>query len=187
MIGGVRGDGDVLSHDDSSGAVVLPRWSSLACLTSAWKVNLPLHSSNGSTLSVSYAADLMALHAARPAAGHGRRGGRRLDAVHVQRPATRTRRIAPSSAWRLKRSRCRRPVSSICGSTARRVSCRLARCPSRSSALIATYFFVNTGLVAGAIALSTRQPSWKVWHDNFLWSGTQLHGRRGRGRDRQRS
>src|SRR6185295_13698210 len=33
----------------------------LACLTSAWKVNLPLHTSSGSTLSVSCAADLMAL------------------------------------------------------------------------------------------------------------------------------
>ncbi len=33
----------------------------LSCLTSAWKVNLPLHTSSGSTLSVSYAAELMAL------------------------------------------------------------------------------------------------------------------------------
>src|SRR5690349_1923714 len=33
----------------------------LGCLTSAWKVNLPIALSSGSTLSVSYAADLMAL------------------------------------------------------------------------------------------------------------------------------
>src|SRR5690242_16987798 len=32
-----------------------------ACITSAWKVNLPIPLSSGSTLSVSYAADLMAL------------------------------------------------------------------------------------------------------------------------------
>src|SRR5690348_2353673 len=32
------------------------------------------------------------------------------------------------------------------------------------------YFFVNTALVAGAIALSTRQPVVRVWHRNFLWS-----------------
>src|SRR5262245_57190523 len=32
-----------------------------ACLTSLWKVNLPLPLTSGSTLSVSYAADLMAL------------------------------------------------------------------------------------------------------------------------------
>src|SRR6476646_5726530 len=32
-----------------------------SCLTSVWKVNLPIPLSSGSTLSVSYAADLMAL------------------------------------------------------------------------------------------------------------------------------
>jgi two-component system cell cycle sensor histidine kinase/response regulator CckA len=29
---------------------------------------------------------------------------------------------------------------------------------------------VNTGLVAGAIALSTHQSAWRVWHNTFLWS-----------------
>ena len=38
-----------------------------ACLTSAWKVNLPLPMSNGCTLSMSYAADLMALILLGPA------------------------------------------------------------------------------------------------------------------------
>src|SRR5687768_11981679 len=33
----------------------------LSCLTSVWKVTLPLSARSGSTLSVSYAADLMAL------------------------------------------------------------------------------------------------------------------------------
>jgi diguanylate cyclase (GGDEF)-like protein/putative nucleotidyltransferase with HDIG domain len=32
------------------------------------------------------------------------------------------------------------------------------------------YFFVNTMLVAGAVALSTRQGILRVWHRNFLWS-----------------
>ncbi|MGE3509410.1 MAG: diguanylate cyclase [Vicinamibacterales bacterium] len=32
------------------------------------------------------------------------------------------------------------------------------------------YFLVNTGLVATAIALSTRERIWPVWHANFLWS-----------------
>src|SRR5206468_7990586 len=36
---------------------------------------------------------------------------------------------------------------------------------------IATYFFVNTGLVAGAIAMSVRRPAWEIWRDGFLWSG----------------
>lgn len=34
-----------------------------------------------------------------------------------------------------------------------------------------TYFFLNTGLVAGAIALSTKQSIHRVWHKNFLLSG----------------
>src|SRR6185369_7084321 len=33
----------------------------IACLMSAWKVNLPIALASGSTLSVSYAADIMAL------------------------------------------------------------------------------------------------------------------------------
>ena len=39
---------------------------------------------------------------------------------------------------------------------------------------IAAYFFVNTGLVAYAIASSTRQRFWKIWHDDFLWSGASF-------------
>jgi signal transduction histidine kinase/ActR/RegA family two-component response regulator len=39
---------------------------------------------------------------------------------------------------------------------------------------IATYFLVNTGLVAGAIALSTGRPVIKVWTDDFLWSATSF-------------
>src|SRR5688500_4822378 len=38
-------------------AVSLAALIALSCLTSAWKVNLPLHPSSGSTLSVSCAAD----------------------------------------------------------------------------------------------------------------------------------
>ncbi len=41
--------------------------------------------------------------------------------------------------------------------------------PLAGAALV--YFLVNTGIVAGAIALSTREPIGPVWHKNFLWSG----------------
>src|SRR4029079_9967048 len=42
---------------------------------------------------------------------------------------------------------------------------------ARTAAVIAPlYFFSNTILVAGAIALSTQQPLSRVWHRNFLWS-----------------
>ncbi len=42
---------------------------------------------------------------------------------------------------------------------------------ARTASVIAPlYFFSNTILVAGAIALSTRQPLSRVWHRNFFWS-----------------
>jgi diguanylate cyclase (GGDEF)-like protein/putative nucleotidyltransferase with HDIG domain len=42
---------------------------------------------------------------------------------------------------------------------------------ARAAAIIGPlYFFVNSVLVAGAIALSTREPLSRVWHRNFLWS-----------------
>ena len=42
---------------------------------------------------------------------------------------------------------------------------------ARAAAIVAPlYFFVNTALVAAAIALATRQPAVRAWHRNFLWS-----------------
>jgi len=42
---------------------------------------------------------------------------------------------------------------------------------ARAAAVMAPlYFFVNTALIAAAIALSTRQPVVSIWHRNFLWS-----------------
>ncbi len=32
------------------------------------------------------------------------------------------------------------------------------------------YFLLNTGLIAGAIALASRQPVFTIWQTNFLWS-----------------
>ena len=41
----------------------------------------------------------------------------------------------------------------------------------RAVAIIAPlYFIINTGLVAGAVALSTHQSVMRVWQHNFLWS-----------------
>ncbi len=41
----------------------------------------------------------------------------------------------------------------------------------RAVAVIAPlYFFINTGLVAAAVALSTHQGVIRVWHRNFIWS-----------------
>jgi hypothetical protein len=34
---------------------------------------------------------------------------------------------------------------------------------------IATYFVINTSLIAAAISLSSARTWWQVWHDEFLW------------------
>jgi signal transduction histidine kinase/ActR/RegA family two-component response regulator len=41
-------------------------------------------------------------------------------------------------------------------------------------ASIATYFCLNTGLVAGAIALSTGRRVWTIWREDFLWSASSF-------------
>jgi signal transduction histidine kinase/ActR/RegA family two-component response regulator len=141
----------------------------LACVTSAWKVTLPMSLSSGSTLSVSYAADLMALLLL----GTG-------PAVVV----------AVAGAWmqctfRVKRSYpLYRTAFSMSGEAITMVATGAAY-TALGGALgvldvsdvakplvgaIATYFLVNTSLIAGAIALSSDRTWWRVWHDEFVWS-----------------
>jgi signal transduction histidine kinase len=145
----------------------------LTCVTSVWKVNLPISLVSGSTLSVSYAANLMALLLLGPS-----------HAVT----------IAVAGAWtqctfKVKR---RYPLYRTIFSTAAEALTMVATGavyiwlggrirPVASFDLagplvgaITTYFFVNTGLVAGAIALSTGQRVTKVWRDDFLWSATSF-------------
>lgn len=46
-----------------------------------------------------------------------------------------------------------------------------ARLPAALMAGVTAYFLTNTGLVAAAIALSSRQPPWRLWRERFLWTG----------------
>jgi PAS domain S-box-containing protein len=140
-----------------------------SCLTSLWKVTLPLALTSGSTLSVSYAADLMALLLLGP------------NQAMV---------VAVVGAWTQCTFRAREPypwyrttfsmaaeaitiqatglVYSVLADPSTLVP--MALLAKGLVAAIATYFAVNTGLVAGAIGLSTRRRVWTVWHENFLWS-----------------
>jgi diguanylate cyclase (GGDEF)-like protein/putative nucleotidyltransferase with HDIG domain len=138
----------------------------LAVATSAVKIELPLGRSQ-SNLSLSHAVNFWALFALGPAA---------------------TTCIAAISAWAqcTLRAGVRNPVHRVVfsvGSLAVTVS--TAGLPlmligsdttsiaalARAAAIVAPiYFFVNTALVAGAIALSTRQPVGRIWQRNFLWS-----------------
>ena len=140
---------------------------SLAVAISAKKIELPLGRSQ-SNLSLSHAVNFWALFALGPAE---------------------TVCIAAVSAWaqctlhRGDRNPLHRIMFSI-GSLTLTMSVAalplilgLGLDPTSASALVRAaavvaplYFFVNSGLVAAAIALSTRQPVARVWHRNFLWS-----------------
>jgi signal transduction histidine kinase/CheY-like chemotaxis protein len=144
-----------------------------SCLTSAWKVNLPIPLASGSTLSVSYAADLMALLLVGPrlailiaAAGAFTQC---TVAIRQPYPAHRTAfsvaaeivTMAASGAAYLALGGPIPPaaISPILGPLA---------------GAITAYFAVNTGLVAGAIALSTGRSPWAVWREDFWWSATSF-------------
>ena len=142
----------------------------VACLTSIWKVKLVLSAKNESTLSVSYASVLMALillgpHAAMVMAVAAA-WTQCTFRVHRRYPAHCT--IFSMAAEAIAVLATGVAYAWLGGPTAPQ---SVANLPQPLVGAIAVHFLVNTGLVAGAIALSARQPLWKVWHDNFLWSG----------------
>ena len=156
-------------------ATVTDRWLFgtlllLSCVTSSWKVNLPLALTSGSTLSVSYAADLMALLLL------GADQAMLIAVVGAWAQCTfNTKRSYPpyrtvfSMAGEAITIQATGLVFGLLGGPS--VVLDITALPKAAFGGIATYFLVNTGLVATAIALSTRRNVWTVWHDNFLWSG----------------
>ncbi len=144
-----------------------------ACVTSLWKVNLPITPSSGSTLSVSYAANLMALLLLGP-----------QQAVLVAIAGVWTQ-----CTYKVKEAY---PLYRTLFSVAAEVLTMVATgvvyqqfdgptVPLHAAGLakplvgaIATYFVVNTGLIAGAIAVTTRRSFLTVWRDDFLWSGASF-------------
>jgi diguanylate cyclase (GGDEF)-like protein/putative nucleotidyltransferase with HDIG domain len=138
----------------------------LAVITSAVKIDLPLGRSE-SNLSFSHAVNFWALFALGPAP---------------------TVCIAVAGAWAQCRLRATgsNPLHRVAFSVASlAVTVAVAGVPSalmlgadqgvaallRAAAIVAPlYFVVNTALVAGAIALTTRQPAVAAWRRNFLWS-----------------
>jgi len=140
----------------------------LSSLTSALKVPLPLPRS-GSTMSVSYAVDFAALLLLGP---------------HE------TMVIAMTSAWAQCTFRTRDqnpPYKTVFSMASLTVTVQatgfvyhvlggvpgVLSVPAVSRPLVGaamTYFALNSALVAGAIALSTRQSILRVWNQNFLWA-----------------
>src|SRR5438445_2348529 len=141
-----------------------------SCLTSAWKVNLPISLTSGSTLSVSYAADLTALIllGPRPAILVAIAGAWTQCTLQVKRPYPLYRTVFSMSAEAVTMIATGVVFLALGGVPGSGDFDRLAK-PLVGA--IGTYFFVNTGLIAGVIALSTRQSISKIWRDDFLWSG----------------
>jgi PAS domain S-box-containing protein len=141
----------------------------LTILTSTWKVNLLVGAHSTSTLSVSYAANLMALlllgphHAMVVAAA----GVWAQCVVNVRRPYPAYRTIFSVAAEIITMQATGWAYVTFGGSLP---ALDLATLSKPVVCAIATYFVVNTGLVAIAIALSSRQAVWSVWSNSFLWS-----------------
>jgi diguanylate cyclase (GGDEF)-like protein/putative nucleotidyltransferase with HDIG domain len=139
----------------------------LAVAASAMKIELPLGRSQ-SNLSLSHAVNFWALFALGPApttciaavsawAQCTLRAGERNPPHRV---------VFSVASLALTVAVAGLPMGVIMGTGAPSVAA-LARAAGVVAPL---YFFVNTALVAAAIALSTRQPAVRVWHRNFLWS-----------------
>jgi diguanylate cyclase (GGDEF)-like protein/putative nucleotidyltransferase with HDIG domain len=139
----------------------------LAVATSVAKVELPLGRSQ-SNLSLSHAVNFWALFALGPAEAAC------IAAVSAWAQCT-LRGSAQNPLHRIVFNvgsltatvwAAGLPVALMMGSDAPSLATLV-----RTAAIVAPlYFFVNTAMVAGAIALSTRQPVASVWHRNFLWS-----------------
>jgi len=143
-----------------------------SCLTSAWKINLPIPLSSGSTLSMSYAADLMALLllGPRPAVVIAVCGVWTQCTINVKRRYPLYRTAFSMAAEAVTMAATGGVYQLLGGSVAGSVS-SMAR-PVVAS--IATYFCINTGLVAIAIALTTGRRAWIVWRDDFRWSAASF-------------
>jgi signal transduction histidine kinase/CheY-like chemotaxis protein len=144
-----------------------------SCLTSLWKLNLPIPLASGSTLSVSYAADLTALLLLGPQQA--------LIIALAGVWAQCTFNIKRSYPWY-------RTTFSIAGEALTMVATGLvyqtlggrlmpvefANLAKPLVGAIATYFIVNTGLIAAAIAATSRRTVWEVWLQDFSWSGASF-------------
>ncbi len=146
---------------------------SAACLTSLWKVNLPLPLTSGSTLSVSYAADLMALLLLGPrhAVVIAVAGVLAQCTLKVKAPYPVYRTLFSMAAEAITMMATGFVYTSLGGPFAPVQFGLLAR-PLVGA--ITAYFIVNTGLVAGAIAASTGRSFFRVWRDDFLWSSASF-------------
>ena len=144
-----------------------------ACVTSIWKVTLPIPLTSGSTLSVSYAADLTALLllGTRPAIVIAVAGVLAQCTIKVRQPYPAYRTLFSMAAEALTMAATGLAYTSLNGPFAPTDFTGMSR---PLVAAIGAYFIVNTGLVAAAIAVTSERSWWKVWRDDFLWSSASF-------------
>jgi signal transduction histidine kinase/ActR/RegA family two-component response regulator len=144
-----------------------------SCLTSLLKVNLPIPLASGSTLSVSYAANLMALvllggsHALVIALA----GVWTQCTINVRRRYPWYRTIFSIAAEALTMV-ATATVYRLLGGPLLPIDLTTFAKPLVGA--ITTYFIVNTATVAGAIAATSNRSVWEVWRDDFAWSGASF-------------
>src|SRR6185295_11738250 len=145
----------------------------LSCVTSLWKVNLPIALVSGSTLSMSYAANLMSLLllGTWPAAVVGVAGAWAQCTINVKRAYPLHRTLFSVAAEAVTMLATGFVYHWLGGRTG---GFELAALAKPLVGAILTYFIVNTGLVACAIAVSTRQSPLRVWYREFFWSGASF-------------
>jgi len=141
-----------------------------ACLTASWKVNLLIPLGSGSTLSVSCAAKLATLLLLGPEYSVIVAAAAAITQctykVKQRYPFYRTAFSVAAEALTMGATGL--AFLSLGGEVGHLAVPALAR-PLVGA--IVTYFVVNTGLVAAAIALSTERRFGDVWRHDFLWSG----------------
>jgi signal transduction histidine kinase/CheY-like chemotaxis protein len=144
-----------------------------SCLTSLWKINLPIPLASGSTLSVSYAADLMALLLLGPrhALVIALAGVWMQCTIKIKRPYPWYRTTFSIAAEALTMVATGVVYQLLGGPLMPAEFGGLAR-PLVGA--IATYFLVNTALIAAAIASTSSRTLWDVWLEDFSWSGASF-------------
>jgi diguanylate cyclase (GGDEF)-like protein/putative nucleotidyltransferase with HDIG domain len=139
----------------------------LSSATAALKVHLPL-TTGGSTMSVSYAVDFASLLLLGPHETMLIAAGSAFSQCNLNRkernPFYRTAFSAASLVITVSGAGL---AFMMLGGTPSHTPLMVAR-PLVGAATV--YFLLNTGLVATAIALSTRSGLVATWHNNFLWS-----------------
>ena len=140
----------------------------LSSITSVFKVNLPLTRS-GSTMSVSYAVDFLALLLLGPSETMivAAASAYSQCTFRIKEPNPRYRTLF-SMACLVITVQAAGVVQAYYGG--RPGGSELAALAKPLVGAATTYFVVNTLAVATAIALSTRQSIFRVWNENFLWS-----------------